>query len=421
VRWQRHGRRLAIVRWLSSGAFAKWLDENLSKYGPQGGPKSRGVVSEVLSLEFAFFWGWRRCQSSGGGLKPGLRTFNLVVTLAMGGVVRENRDVNVRACLVSLFALIAGSVFGQAGSIKDYRDFAMAHEGDVAQGKAIFNDEARAACVKCHTTDGSAGKAGPDLLAIGDKFPRRDLIEAVLEPSAAIAIGYGTTTVETKDGEEVVGIIKQSTDQFVDLMTAEGKQVRVAAQDIKQQRGNTLSLMPDGLQGAMSREQFTDLIEYLTTLRQPENALTANAGMPREIPALAKPVEVRPFFKEELRFPHAWVHKPGDVRVGLVAFAQAPGNSNLFFAVHQTGKIWLIEKRADGDVKTLFGDFGSEIFNERGPNGLLGLAFHPKFRENRKYYLKHQVFEDGKSRRRWSRKLPQPMDGAILGNLRAVC
>jgi len=82
--------------------------------------------------------------------------------------------------------------------------------------------------------------------------------------------------------------------------------------------------------------------------------------------------------------------------VGLVAFAQAPGNSNLFFAVHQTGKIWLIEKRADGDVKTLFGDFGSEIFNERGPNGLLGLAFHPKFRENRKYYLKHQVFEDGK-------------------------
>ena len=299
--------------------------------------------------------------------------------------------------VIAVSALFATSVFGQQSSIKDYRDFAMSHEGDVARGKVLFNDETRAACVKCHTTDGSAGKAGPDLLAAGDKFPRRELVQSVLEPSAAIAVGYGSTTIETKDGEEVTGVTKQSTDEFIDLMTAEGKHVRVAAKNIKQQRGNTISLMPEGLQQSMSREQFTDLIEYLATLKQPENALSANAGMPSVIPELAHPVELRPFFKEELRFPHAWVHKPGDVRVGLVWFGQAPGVSNLFFAVHQTGKIWLLEKHPDGnDVKTLFADFGREIFNERGPNGLLGLAFHPKFKENRKYYLKHQVFEDGK-------------------------
>jgi glucose/arabinose dehydrogenase len=156
--------------------------------------------------------------------------------------------------------------------------------------------------------------------------------------------------------------------------------------------------MPDGLQQTLSREEFSDLIEYLTTLKQPENALTSNAGMPSVIPELAKPVELRPFFNEDLRFPHAWVHKSGDVRVGLVWFGQYPGISNLFVAVHQTGKIWLLEKHqgTNADNKTLFADFGSEIFNQRGPNGLLALAFHPKFRENRKYYLKHQVFEDDK-------------------------
>jgi glucose/arabinose dehydrogenase len=44
----------------------------------------------------------------------------------------------------------------------------------------------------------------------------------------------------------------------------------------------------------------------------------------------------------------------------------------------------------------LFLDVSKEIFNESGPNGLVCLAFHPRFRENRKYYLEQQAFEDGK-------------------------
>jgi len=64
--------------------------------------------------------------------------------------------------------------------------------------------------------------------------------------------------------------------------------------------------------------------------------------------------------------------------------------------VHQAGMIWLVEKRESGDRKSVFADFTPEVFSARGPNGLLGLAFHPQFRENRKYFLKYQVFEDGK-------------------------
>jgi len=37
--------------------------------------------------------------------------------------------------------------------------------------------------------DGSSAKAGPDLFAAGDKFPRGELIHEVLEPSATIAVG----------------------------------------------------------------------------------------------------------------------------------------------------------------------------------------------------------------------------------------
>jgi len=313
-------------------------------------------------------------------------------------------DVVPRICLtLALFNAARGAAApAQPGTtdparqLREYRDHAMGHDGNVARGRELFFNEQRAACSKCHSVDGSSGKAGPDLFAAGDKFPRRELIQAVLEPSAGIAVGYGTTVVETKSGEVYQGILKQTSAEALELMCADGKPVRVAASDIKEQRGSTLSLMPDGLQTGLSRQEFTDLIEYLVTLKQPDSALSNNRGTPVNIPELSQPIAVRPFFAEDLRFPHAFVHKPGDVRSGLVWFGQLPGVSNTFLVVHQTGKIWLLEKRATNDVKALFGDVSKDLFNERGPNGLLGLAFHPKFRENRRYFLKHQVFEEGK-------------------------
>ena len=283
-----------------------------------------------------------------------------------------------------------------ARQLRGYRDFAMGREGNADRGRQLFQDEARAACVKCHSIDGTSSKAGPDLMAVGDKFPRRDLIQSILEPSATIAVGYGTTMVETKSGEQFQGIIKSSPDGGLDLMGAAGKHILIAKADIKEQRGTAVSLMPEGLHTGMSQQEFADLVEYLVTLKQPESALTGNRGMPSTIPELAKPVTLRPFFSEQLRFPHAFVQKPGDIRSGLVWFGQLPGSPNTFLAGHQTGKIWLLEKSGTNETKTLFADLSKDIFNERGPNGLLGVAFHPKFRANRRYFVKHQVFEGGK-------------------------
>ena len=299
---------------------------------------------------------------------------------------------------LSFFLTFVGAIAAENNlpSKRAYIDFAMRGEGDAIRGKGLFADEQKTACTKCHTVDGTSSKAGPDLSFTGDKFPRRDLIRAILEPSAEIAVGYGTTIVETKAGEVFQGIIKQSTDAWLELKGADGQAFRIATRDIKEQRGSTISLMPEGLEAGMSLQEFADLIEYLVTLKQPENALTSYHGMPTVIPELAKPVRVVQFFDEQFRFPHAFVHQPGDVRFGLVWFGPAPGLSNGFLVVHQTGKIWLMEKNPGGDSRTLFGDFGKELFNERGPNGLLSIAFHPRFRENRRYFLKHQVFEDGK-------------------------
>lgn len=288
-------------------------------------------------------------------------------------------------CFVLAFGTV---VFGQ--DLEAFRRAALTRPGDVTRGAKLFADEQKLLCSKCHSIDGSASKAGPDLFAVGDKFGRRDLVEAVLSPSAVIAPGYGTVIVETKAGEEVQGILKQSNASGVQLMNADGKLVTIAASDIKQQRGSSLSLMPEGLQSGLTQQQFTDLIEYLTTLRQPESTLASNHGMPRDIPELAKPVEIRPFFTNDFKLPR------GKAQAGLTAFHQLPGEPNVFFVLHQRGVVWKVEKTATTETKAEFVNLLGEVFYERGPNGLLDMAFHPKFRENRKYYLKYQVFENNK-------------------------
>jgi putative heme-binding domain-containing protein len=258
------------------------------------------------------------------------------------------------------------------------------------RGAKLFVDEQKLACVKCHSVDGSASKAGPDLFAVGDKFGRRDLVDAMLMPSAVISPGYGTVIVETKAGDEFQGILKQSTAAGVQLMGADGKLVSIATADIREQRGSTVSLMPEGLHAGLSLQEFTDLTEYLATLRQPESTLTSDHGMPRIIPQLAKPVTARPFFSQELKLPRE------KVQTGLTAFHQVPGFSNVFLVLHQKGMIWRMEKTATGENKSVFADLTGEVFYERGPNGLQDAVFHPNFRENRKYYLQYQVFEEGK-------------------------
>ena len=155
----------------------------------------------------------------------------------------------------------------RAGPVRDkeeYRRVALEQRGNAARGRKLFSD-ARISCARCHSIDGSGSNVGPDLAAVGNKFSRSELIQAVLEPSATIAIGFGTTIVETKSGEEFQGVIREDGSAWVDLMGPEKKISRIDKRDIRTQRGGDVSLMPEGLQAAVSPEEFADLIEYVAS------------------------------------------------------------------------------------------------------------------------------------------------------------
>jgi putative heme-binding domain-containing protein len=261
-----------------------------------------------------------------------------------------------------------------------YARFAIENVGDAERGREVFANVQGAACLRCHTADASGGRVGPDLFAIADKFSRADIIRSILEPSAVIDVGYDTTVIETRDDEEYSGVVKQATDAAVDLMGWDGKLFHVPTASIRSRGTTTNSFMPAGLQKSLSLQNFDDLIEYLETLHQPTNSEAG--GMPDHIPQAAHSVALKTFFGSELHFEHP------------VWFGEVPGFTNRFVVLEHAGKSWLIDRTAAGDKKSTFINLSGTV-RFGGATGLLGLAFHPKFSENHKYYLQYQIETNG--------------------------
>src|SRR5690349_10359536 len=137
--------------------------------------------------------------------------------------------------VLNLFLLARTVTAGDLTNREPFLHFALMREGDPSRGRQLFQSE-KMSCTRCHTVDGSASRAGPDLFAVGDKFGRRELIESVLNPSASIAVGYSTTSIGTKSGDDYSGILKQATASSISLMGADAKLVTVPLEEIVSRR-----------------------------------------------------------------------------------------------------------------------------------------------------------------------------------------
>ena len=138
--------------------------------------------------------------------------------------------------------------------------------GDVRRGQAIFNSQ-KAACATCHAIGYLGGNLGPDLTKIGQIRTERDLLEAVVFPSASFVRSYEPMLVVTKSGDEHSGILRKDAPDEVVLGTGVGAEVRVARADIAEMRPGTVSVMPAGLDEQLTRDELSDLIAFLKATR----------------------------------------------------------------------------------------------------------------------------------------------------------
>jgi putative heme-binding domain-containing protein len=135
-------------------------------------------------------------------------------------------------------------------------------KGDVRRGQAIFNS-AKAACLSCHAIGYQGGKVGPDLTRISEVRSERDLLEAIVYPSASFVRSYEPVIVSTKDGEEHSGVLRRDAPDEVLLATGPTTEMRIARSDISEMRPGAVSVMPQGLDEQLTRQELADLLTFL--------------------------------------------------------------------------------------------------------------------------------------------------------------
>ena len=136
-------------------------------------------------------------------------------------------------------------------------------QGDARQGKVVF----AAACGACHKLYGEGGQIGPDLTG-GDRHKLTYLLENTLDPSAIVPADYRMTVFQLKDGRTLTGVIPEQTERTVTIQTPT-ERLTVEKAQIAGQQQLPMSLMPEGLLGALGEEQVAHLFRYLMSSGAP--------------------------------------------------------------------------------------------------------------------------------------------------------
>ena len=133
-------------------------------------------------------------------------------------------------------------------------------KGDAGRGNKIFHG--KGACFSCHQVNGKGMEVGPDLSKVGQVLDRKALTHALLDPSAAIALGYETVVIQKKDDSIVSGFVQAEADPLL-LKIAGGETIGIDKKDIKRRKKVKQSLMLPASSLGLSAQELMDVVAYL--------------------------------------------------------------------------------------------------------------------------------------------------------------
>ena len=178
------------------------------------------------------------------------------IPFAQRRLLSLNADPKVKTLAEKFFS---ASAPGPRKQVVEKYKAALSIKGDAARGLKVFET----ACIACHRA-GDVGKqdVGPNLANIRAWNPEQVLIN-ILDPNREVVPNFLAYTVETKEGKSIYGLIAEESTASLTMKRPDGVSETVLRSNVSKLEGAGVSIMPDGLEAAISPEQMADLIAFL--------------------------------------------------------------------------------------------------------------------------------------------------------------
>jgi putative heme-binding domain-containing protein len=144
---------------------------------------------------------------------------------------------------------------------------ALVRSGNATRGREVFLNAQESLCTRCHRVGDVGERYAPELTGLGGRFSKVYIIESILEPSRAISPSYEATIIDLKDGRRLTGLRVEEDNAKLVILDTHAQKHTVATSDIESRRKSTVSPMPEGLEQALSEEEFVDLVSFLVSLK----------------------------------------------------------------------------------------------------------------------------------------------------------
>lgn len=159
-------------------------------------------------------------------------------------------------------ATFANSATATRAAVVEKFKPALTMTGDAAKGKTVFAQ----VCITCHKLDGVGLDLGPDLRSVAQHDAEK-LLNSILDPSAIIEPGFTAYHCTLKNGEQLYGVVATETSASLTLKMAGNVTRSVLRSDVASLKSTGTSLMPEGLEAALTPQSLADLIAYLKLAR----------------------------------------------------------------------------------------------------------------------------------------------------------
>jgi len=106
---------------------------------------------------------------------------------------------------------------------------------------------------------------GPELTTIGQIRDSAYLLEAIVDPGAAVAPGYGTMVLTQKNGQTISGLLMSENSDWVKLKMPDGTIQTIDNEAIASKQPPISGMPPMGL--LLNPGEVRDLVAYLGSLK----------------------------------------------------------------------------------------------------------------------------------------------------------